>query len=243
MAAANVNWSRIYQSLGLGKNSTATLQAFRKRAEDARRQLQTLKHERTDVDVAHYKSILKNQDVVNQAEKILKDFKPVTYDVSAQLKAIDAFEAKATEQAQASADKIEAELKDLKATLKNIEDARPFDQLTVDDVVAARPEIRETVEAMMKQGKFSTPQYTEKFGSESTLLTPTIPPKQYSLDHFFDRPGRHLIGLRGEGVEAVMRNINYVQANRTESLLHRRERGLGLEERGGGRDSPALDMA
>lgn len=51
-----------------------------------------------------------------------------------------------TEQAQASADKIEAELKDLKATLKNIEDARPFDQLTVDDVVAARPEIRETVE-------------------------------------------------------------------------------------------------
>lgn len=82
-------------SLGLGKNSTATLQAFRKRSEDARRHLQTLKHERTDVDLAHYKSVLKNQDVVNQAEKILKDFKPVTYDVSAQLKAIDAFEAKA----------------------------------------------------------------------------------------------------------------------------------------------------
>lgn len=39
--------------------------------------------------------MLKNQDVVAQAEKILKDFKPVTYDVSAQLKALDAFEAKA----------------------------------------------------------------------------------------------------------------------------------------------------
>lgn len=95
---ASLAWkltARDVVSLGLGKNSTATLQAFRKRAEDARRQLQTLKHERTDVDVAHYKSILKNQDVVNQAEKILKDFKPVTYDVAAQLKAIDAFEAKA----------------------------------------------------------------------------------------------------------------------------------------------------
>lgn len=70
------------------------------------------------------------------------------------------------EQAQASSDKIETELKDLKATLKNIEDARPFEQLTVDDVIAARPEIRETVEAMVKQGKWTTPQYTEKFGSE-----------------------------------------------------------------------------
>lgn len=30
-----------------------------------------------------------------KAEKILKDFKPVTYDVNAQLKAIDAFESKA----------------------------------------------------------------------------------------------------------------------------------------------------
>lgn len=39
--------------------------------------------------------MLKNQSVVSQAEKILKDFKPVTYDVSAHLKAIDAFEAKA----------------------------------------------------------------------------------------------------------------------------------------------------
>jgi hypothetical protein len=32
---------------------------------------------------------------VAKAEKILKDFKPVTYDVNAQLKAIDAFESKA----------------------------------------------------------------------------------------------------------------------------------------------------
>jgi F-type H+-transporting ATPase subunit d len=57
--------------------------------------LVALKEQKTDVDFAHYKSVLKNQSVVNQAEKILKDFKPVTYDVSAHLKAIDAFEAKA----------------------------------------------------------------------------------------------------------------------------------------------------
>jgi F-type H+-transporting ATPase subunit d len=57
--------------------------------------LQALKEQKVDVDFSHYKSVLKNQSVVSQAEKILKDFKPVTYDVSAHLKAIDAFEAKA----------------------------------------------------------------------------------------------------------------------------------------------------
>lgn len=70
------------------------------------------------------------------------------------------------EQARAAASKIEAELKDLKATLKNIQDARPFDQLTVDDVVAARPEIGRTVDEMVKKGKWTTPGYDDKFGSE-----------------------------------------------------------------------------
>ncbi|UZJ56591.1 hypothetical protein CBS101457_005911 [Exobasidium rhododendri] len=167
MAAAQVNWPRIYQSLGLGKNTTASIQAFKKRSEDARRHLNVLKEQKTEIDFAYYKSTLKNQSVVESAEKILKDFKPVSYDVSAQLKAIDAFEAKAVEQAEASSNKIETELKDLKATLKNIEDARPFGELTVDEVIAARPEIKETVEAMVKQGKWTTPQYTDKFGNLS----------------------------------------------------------------------------
>ena len=40
-------------------------------------------------------------------------------------------------QAQESSAKLEAELKDLKETLSNIEGARPFDQLSVADVIAA----------------------------------------------------------------------------------------------------------
>jgi hypothetical protein len=88
-------WATSSTSLGLGKNSTASLQAFKKRSDDARRVLNSLKEQKTDIDFAFYKSTLKNQSVVDSVEKSLKDFKPVTYDVSAQLKAIDAFEAKA----------------------------------------------------------------------------------------------------------------------------------------------------
>ena len=49
----------------------------------------------TTVDLAHYRSVLKNKAIVDEAEKLLNEFKPVTYDVSAQIKAIETFEAKA----------------------------------------------------------------------------------------------------------------------------------------------------
>lgn len=47
------------------------------------------------MDVSHYRSILKNKAIVDEAEKILKDFKAVSYDVNAHVKAIEVFEAKA----------------------------------------------------------------------------------------------------------------------------------------------------
>lgn len=73
----------------------AALQAFRKRHHDAHLARNSLAAQPTTVDIPHYRSVLKNPAVVDQAEKILKDFKPVTYDVGARVKAIEAFEAKA----------------------------------------------------------------------------------------------------------------------------------------------------
>jgi F-type H+-transporting ATPase subunit d len=71
---------------------------------------------------------------------------------------------------------IEQELKDLQATLANIEDARPFEDLTVrfslhslnhvipsdlisqvQDVGTAHPRITEAVENMVKKGKWTVP--------------------------------------------------------------------------------------
>lgn len=48
-----------------------------------------------------------------------------------QIKAIEAFEAQAVKSAEETKGKVDAELKDLEATLKNIESARPFEDLTV----------------------------------------------------------------------------------------------------------------
>lgn len=50
---------------------------------------------RQQVDFAHYKNVVKNQKVLSELEQAFKSFKPVDYDVGAQLKAIDAFQEKA----------------------------------------------------------------------------------------------------------------------------------------------------
>lgn len=78
-----------------GAETLAALSAFRKRAADARVANSSFKKAPKSVDFEHYRSILKNKDIVAEGEKLFKSFKPVDYDLSAQLKAIDAFEQKA----------------------------------------------------------------------------------------------------------------------------------------------------
>ncbi|KAH9059294.1 ATP synthase d subunit [Lactarius vividus] len=168
-ATAAVDFTRIYSSLGLGKETVAALQAFRKRHSEAQRIAGQLNAQPTTVDLAHYRSVLKNKAVVDEVEKVLRDFKPVTYDVSAHIKAIETFETKAVAKAKETEAKVDVELKDLQATLSNIQDARPFEDLTVDEVGQAHPRILETVENMVKKGKWTVPGYKEKFGDLSLM--------------------------------------------------------------------------
>ncbi|GJN90792.1 hypothetical protein Rhopal_003806-T1 [Rhodotorula paludigena] len=169
MAAAAVDWTRITSKLGLGRETLAELNAFRQRAATARTANAAVKEQKTSVDFEHYRAVLKNKDIVAEGEKLFKSFKAVDYDLQAQLKAIAAFEAKAVASAKEAATKVESELGNLNSTLKNIQDARPFDQLTLDDVAKARPEITKTVENMVSKGKWTVPGYTEKFGNLSAI--------------------------------------------------------------------------
>jgi hypothetical protein len=107
------------------------LQSFKKRNDDARRKVTVLSEQSSTVDFQHYRSILKNQAIVDDIEKQFNAFKPQTYDVSRQIKAIEAFEAQAVQSAEETKTVVDKELGDLQKTLKNIEDARPFADLTV----------------------------------------------------------------------------------------------------------------
>lgn len=118
-------------SLGLRGQTAASLQSFKKRNDDARRKVQVLSEQPQAVDFSHYRKVLKNQAIVDEIENHFKNFKPASYDVSRQLKAIDAFESQAVQNAEQTKGKIDSELINLQKTLENIETARPFEDLTV----------------------------------------------------------------------------------------------------------------
>ena len=82
-------------------------------------------------DFASYRSTLKNQAIIDEIEGHVKRFRPVTYDVGRQIRAISAFETEAIKNAEETRDKVGVELQHLEATLKNIEEARPWEELTV----------------------------------------------------------------------------------------------------------------
>ena len=164
-AASKVDWTAISSKLGLTQSTLSSLSTFRKRNTDARDKLNVLESQKQDIDFSHYRGLLKNQSIVDEIEKAYKSFKPATTDLSAQIKAIEQFEAKAVENAQTTAKTIDGELSDLQATLQNIEQARPFEDLTVEDVMKARPDIQKNVETMVKKGRWVIPGYVRIIAS------------------------------------------------------------------------------
>lgn len=93
--------------------------------------MQLLSEQPQTVDFGAYRSQLRNGAVVDEIERAFAHFKPRTYDVGRQLKAIEAFEQQALRNAQDTKAVVDKELQDLDKTLRNIEEARPFEDLTV----------------------------------------------------------------------------------------------------------------
>jgi F-type H+-transporting ATPase subunit d len=118
-----------------------------------------LQDQPTTVDFGHYRSVLKNTAVIDEIEQYFKSFTPKTYDVDKQIRSIEAFEQIAVKNAEETKGKVEVELKSLEKALGDIEGARSWDQLTVDEITQAAPEIDEYTERMVKKGRWLPPGY------------------------------------------------------------------------------------
>lgn len=167
-AARKVDFNKLVNGLGLTGTTAPSLTAFKKRHDEAKKEFIDLSSQSTDINFNHYRSILKNSKVVDEIEKAVSGFKPVTIDVSKNLKNIEIFELKAIENAKLTEKSVLEEISVLQKTLKEIESARPFDQLTVDDVAAAS-DLEEKVTYMVKNGKWEVPGYREKFGDLAAM--------------------------------------------------------------------------
>ncbi|KAG8528743.1 ATP synthase d subunit [Bacidia gigantensis] len=164
-----VDWNRITSSLGLKGQTAASLQAFKKRNDDARRRVNNLSALPQTVDFQAYRDQLKNTTVVDNIEKEMKNFSPRTYDVNKQIKAIETFEVQAVKSAEETKEKVDEELKSLHATLDNIDKTRRWEDITTDDVFAAKPGWEKRFEKMMEKGIWMPPGYKEKFGDLSVM--------------------------------------------------------------------------
>ncbi|KAI9629992.1 hypothetical protein KEM48_012406 [Puccinia striiformis f. sp. tritici PST-130] len=186
--SAAVDFARVATALNLPQSTLQSLSAFRARNAAAKASLSALKSQKQDIDFAHYRNVLKkNTQIVDRLEKVWNEFKPAEYDVSAQIKAIEAFESKAVSSATEASQKIEEELAALNATLQNIEGARPFDQLTLSDIDKAEPRIAKTVETMVKKGKWTVEGYSENLVTFPSCrnLTTTFKQCRRQLDCIF----------------------------------------------------------
>lgn len=131
--------------------------------------MQVLSEHPTEIDFSHYREVLKNTAVIDEIEQYYKTFKPKTYDVSKQIKAIESFEAVAMKNAKETKDKVEVELRSLEKALGDIEGARPWEETTVPEIIKAQPEIDEYVGRMVKKGVWMPPGYHDKFPNLSLL--------------------------------------------------------------------------
>ncbi|PIA17546.1 ATP synthase d subunit [Coemansia reversa NRRL 1564] len=161
----SINWPVVSSVLSKHAEITKSLGSFRKSYEMAEGELTQLKEANRPVDFEYYRRVLKNTEVVDRLEKIAKAQKITKVDLASQLETISAFETKAVASAELYVKETEANLADLSETVKNIEQTRPITQLTVDDVVKAKPEVVQRAEEMTKKGQYTVDGYDEKFPS------------------------------------------------------------------------------
>lgn len=69
--------------------------------------------------------------MLDEIEQFCGKWKPVTYDVGRQVKAIEAFEAQAVKSAEETRGRVQMEVGGLERTLRNIEEARGWEDLSV----------------------------------------------------------------------------------------------------------------
>jgi F-type H+-transporting ATPase subunit d len=107
---------------------------------------------------------LQNTKVLENAKASLQQFTPAKLDIQKELKELKKQKETAVQNANQTQLLIKQELQELEQLLKDIQTARPIDQLTVDDIARAYPPLDSIVEKMAKRGQWKVPGYYEKFG-------------------------------------------------------------------------------
>ncbi|PVU99606.1 hypothetical protein BB559_000564 [Furculomyces boomerangus] len=164
-----IDWPRVSAVLARKPEVVKSLSAFNKKFQEVDRELVLLKEQKLDLDFDHYRKVLKNKKIVDDMELKFKSYEIKKLDTKEHLKIIGEFESSATASATGYASELETKLSGLFETVGNIENARPVNQVTTDDIVTARPETIAEVEDMVRKGEYTVPGYDTKFPDLSVV--------------------------------------------------------------------------
>ncbi|OMJ09280.1 ATP synthase subunit d, mitochondrial [Smittium culicis] len=165
----SVDWPKISSVLSKRPEVSKSLMAFNKKYQEIDRELSSLREQKLDLDFAHYRKVLKNQQIVSELEAKYKAYKVEKLDTAASLAVLAEFENNAVSAANNYAAELETKLSGLNETIANIVSARPVEDLTTADIVEARPETLTEVQEMVAKGEYDVPGYDAKFPNISMV--------------------------------------------------------------------------
>ena len=112
------------------------------------------------IDLSHYRSKLQDAPeyarLLEESESRLKAFAPTKIDVQSQLALLEGERQRKLKEADAYLQRLETELGKLRDQVHKLQNAKPADEMTVDDVYALYPELKERVYNNIKNDNWST---------------------------------------------------------------------------------------
>lgn len=166
-----LNWTKILSKCS--PTVRKTILETRSHHEDLRRQIQEQKQSIPKLDFGLYRQSLPKElwKIVDEAENQFKAYKIPKIDVNSSIKELEAERELKTKLSQEFIINLECKVEKLKEQLKKLENSKPVDEITVEDVYEMHPELREQVHEAIRNDHWAV-------GGDETSNSPAAPRKE-----------------------------------------------------------------
>lgn len=143
-----VDWTKVLSKCT--PESRKMVIEVRSKNEELKRQILETKANAASLDWSRYEGVL-GSAMVQEQQLRQKAFKPATIQVASALSELQSEESKMLGKAKAFLADLEKEIEGAKEALKRAENAKPVEQLTIDDVYEMKPELKTAFDEKMKR--------------------------------------------------------------------------------------------
>ena len=171
VASNTLNWTKVLSKCS--PNVRKTILETRAHHEDLRRQISEIKQSMPKLDFGVYRQTLPKgmAKIVDDAESQLKAYKPPKIDVNSSIKELEQERDLKIQMSQEFIINLESRVDKLKSQLNKLENSKPVDEITVEDVYEIHPELREQIHDAIRNDHWAV-------SEENSAGTATAAPKE-----------------------------------------------------------------